>query len=213
MIIYHLPPTKGTRNSYWPCPVLPNAKQQQSQAPQAFPKKRKNTMPKFWGWDAASKTQMYPWIYLEKVDVSQMCYSDDEHPNKRIRNYPLQTNIAGWKMDPDWRCISHWEWWFSMAMLVYWTVFPTNLSQDHLYSQPIEDSPCLTLGFGQRRNNYPTYFGFHERMTSWLLLWPVILMSCRTVDGRNPAPVDMVNIQWFTGVYTSQVVQDFFHEQ
>ena len=34
-----------------------------------------------------------------------------------------------------------------------------------------------------------------------------------TVDGRNPAPVDMVNVPLFTGLYTSQVVQDFFHQQ
>ena len=34
-----------------------------------------------------------------------------------------------------------------------------------------------------------------------------------TVDGRNPAPVDMENIPLFTGLYTSQVVQDFFHQQ
>ena len=34
-----------------------------------------------------------------------------------------------------------------------------------------------------------------------------------TVDGRNPAPVDMVNIPLFTRFYTSQVVQDFFHQQ
>ena len=33
------------------------------------------------------------------------------------------------------------------------------------------------------------------------------------VDGRNPAPVDMVNIPLFIGFYTSQVVQDFFHQQ
>ena len=33
------------------------------------------------------------------------------------------------------------------------------------------------------------------------------------VDGRNPAPVDMVNIPLFSGFYTSQVVQDFFHQQ
>ena len=35
------------------------------------------------------------------------------------------------------------------------------------------------------------------------------------VDGRNPAPVDMVNIQLFAGFYASQVVQvqDFFHLQ
>ena len=35
-----------------------------------------------------------------------------------------------------------------------------------------------------------------------------------TVDGRHPAPVDMVNIPLFTGFYTSQVVAwDFFHQQ
>ena len=34
-----------------------------------------------------------------------------------------------------------------------------------------------------------------------------------TVDGRNPASVDMVNIPFFTGFHTSQVVQDFFHQQ
>ena len=34
------------------------------------------------------------------------------------------------------------------------------------------------------------------------------------VDGRNPTPVDMVNIPLFTGCYTSQVVVwDFFHQQ
>ena len=30
-----------------------------------------------------------------------------------------------------------------------------------------------------------------------------------TVDGRNPAPVDMVNIPLFTGLFTSQVVHFF----
>ena len=34
-----------------------------------------------------------------------------------------------------------------------------------------------------------------------------------TVDGKNPAPVDMVNIPLFTGFHTCQVVQDFFHQQ
>ena len=33
------------------------------------------------------------------------------------------------------------------------------------------------------------------------------------VDGRNPALVDLVNIPIFKGFYTSQVVQDFFHQQ
>ena len=39
------------------------------------------------------------------------------------------------------------------------------------------------------------------------------VFSSATVDGRNPAPVDMVNFQFFSGFYTSQVVQDFFHQQ
>ena len=34
-----------------------------------------------------------------------------------------------------------------------------------------------------------------------------------TVDGRNPAPVDMVNSPLFTGYHTCRVVQDFFHQQ
>ena len=34
-----------------------------------------------------------------------------------------------------------------------------------------------------------------------------------TVDGKHPAPVHMVNIRLFTRFYTSQVVQDFFHQQ
>ena len=35
-----------------------------------------------------------------------------------------KTNIAigGWKMDPDWRCISYWQLGDSIAMLVYWRV-------------------------------------------------------------------------------------------
>ena len=34
-----------------------------------------------------------------------------------------------------------------------------------------------------------------------------------TVDGRNPAPVDMLNILLFTGFHTCWVVRDFFHQQ
>ena len=34
-----------------------------------------------------------------------------------------------------------------------------------------------------------------------------------TVDGRNPAPGRRQFIPLFTGFYTSQVVQDFFHQQ
>ena len=41
----------------------------------------------------------------------------------------------------------------------------------------------------------------------------MILGHQPTVDGRNPAPVRMVNIPLSIGFYTSQVVQDFFHQQ
>ena len=34
-----------------------------------------------------------------------------------------------------------------------------------------------------------------------------------TVDGQNPAPPRMMIIPLFTRFYTSQVVQDFFHQQ
>ena len=34
------------------------------------------------------------------------------------RYTPGSTNIAGWKMDPDWRCISFKKWGYSIAMLV-----------------------------------------------------------------------------------------------
>ena len=43
-----------------------------------------------------------------------------------------------------------------------------------------------------------------------------MLVACDmmdTVDGRNPAPNDMENIPSFLGFYTSQVVQDCFHQQ
>ena len=39
---------------------------------------------------------------------------------------------------------------------------------------------------------------------------PVTMVLLRE---KNPAPVDMVNLTLFTGFYTSQVVQDFFHQQ
>ena len=38
-------------------------------------------------------------------------------------------------------------------------------------------------------------------------------LNCNTVGGRNPAPVDMVNISLSRRFYTCQVVQGFFHQQ
>jgi len=38
-------------------------------------------------------------------------------------------------------------------------------------------------------------------------------LDTHTVDGQNPAPVEMVIILLFTRFYTYQVVQDFVHQQ
>ena len=53
--------------------------------------------------------------------------------------------------------------------------------------------------------------GFSSRIADGIAEEPN--KSLGTVDGKNPAPVDMVNIPLFTGFYTSQVVQDFFHQR
>ena len=62
---------------------------------------------------------------------------------------------------------------------------------------------------------------FKMILGSQLLIWSFFkFVGCSawkiddTVDGRNPAPVDMVNTPLITGFYTSQVVVwDFFHQQ
>ena len=46
---------------------------------------------------------------------------------------------------------------------------------------------------------------------SWLN-W-ICLVLGDTVDGRDPAPVDMVSVPSFTRFHTCWVVQDFFHQQ
>ena len=43
------------------------------------------------------------------------------------------------------------------------------------------------------------------------MFWKNILLF--TVDGRNPALVDMVNVPLFEGFHTCQLVQEFFHQQ
>ena len=44
-------------------------------------------------------------------------------------------------------------------------------------------------------------------------LMDYIKILYHTVGGRNPAPVDLLNIPFFTGFHTCLVVQDFFHQQ
>ena len=51
------------------------------------------------------------------------------------------------------------------------------------------------------------------RCVFYQMIWFKQMKWYTTVDGRNPAPVNMVNIPLFIGFYTSQMVQDFFHQQ
>ena len=59
---------------------------------------------------------------------------------------------------------------------------------------PLGISPCFSQVVGGNQAKHPLLVG-------------------GTVDGRNPAPVDTVNIPLFIGFHTSQVVQDFSHQQ
>ena len=43
----------------------------------------------------------------------------------------------------------------------------------------------------------------------WGSLKIPLSLCCYTVDGRSPAPVDVVDIAVLIGFYTNQVVQDF----
>ena len=73
----------------------------------------------------------------------------------------------------------------------------------------------------RRTSNNPFEFGYVVERSLLLAAWTWFQKAekCNvesmvgTVDGWNPAPVDMVNFPLFTGFYTSQVVQDFFHQQ
>ena len=62
------------------------------------------------------------------------------------------------------------------------------LSEDELFSDEREHANTIILPFSYNKQN-------------------------GTVDGRNPAPIDIVNIPLFTKFFTSQVLQDFFHQQ
>ena len=58
----------------------------------------------------------------------------------------------------------------------------------------------------------------HTYMTRNTISHILIIVCCfkiaLSVDGRNPTPVDMVDISTFSGFHTSQVVVwDFFHQQ
>ena len=46
-----------------------------------------------------------------------------EHWNWSGHDYEVERWRWQWKMDPEWRCISYWKWWYSIAMLVYQRVY------------------------------------------------------------------------------------------
>ena len=57
--------------------------------------------------------------------------------------------------------------------------------------------------------------GPHESFPAEDNYYDVIFPICRdTVDGKNPAPVESGSLSHdLQGFFTSQVVQDFFHQQ
>jgi len=59
--------------------------------------------------------------------------------------------------------------------------------------------------------NRDPYFMVHEIIPTYH--WVVGNVIPNTVDERNPAPVNKDNIPLFTRFLSSQVVQDFFHQQ
>ena len=71
---------------------------------------------------------------------------------------------------------------------------------------------CWRLGFSSQ---YPA--GYNVTMFAsrarWFRCFMVQKMWVDTVDWQNPAPVDRLFVPLFAGFYTSQVVQDFFHQQ
>ena len=88
----------------------------------------------FWGWKSFAQVtlQWVPWFcrmppwHLGALGVSEVSLFNTwwfvgprpHHP--KIEDYtPGSSNIAGWKMDPDWRCISYWTWGYCMFTRVY----------------------------------------------------------------------------------------------
>ena len=81
-------------------------------------------------------------------------------------------------------------------------------------SQSLSDFRSRFVGYKVTHLGYgdaPSTLGSATRQQK---IWQMESVSVvHTVDGRNPAPVDMYNIPLFIGFHTSQVVQDFVHQQ
>ena len=84
--------------------------------------------------------------------------------------------------------------------------FPTN---NHVMLSLMKTHAPLwhRLGMNTWYTSWTGFWQAKQKHIAWGDLGP-------TVDGRNPAPVDMVYIPVFTGTFTFQViVWDFFHQQ
>jgi len=71
--------------------------------------------------------------------------------------------------------------------------------------------PCKVTRIGSV-TSVTLKFGWRD---GWMDTPPAVptVQKETTVDGRNPAPVDRLFIPLFIGFHTSQVVQDFSHQQ
>ncbi len=89
------------------------------------------------------------------------------------------TNIAGWKMDPDWRCISYWKWWCSIASLVYQRISPWCEKKS---SQLFEtNSPKgLTLVRSKEVSEKASTWSWNPGVGYWGSLWWLIIIPKKT---------------------------------
>ena len=71
--------------------------------------------------------------------------------------------------------------------------------------------PLAHLWLGNSWQNHLPYLRWMKHLQLWHLVLPK--NTEHTVDGRNPAPVDIWFIPLLLGFQPSKVVQDFFHPQ
>ncbi len=79
--------------------------------------------------------------------------------------------------------------------------------------RPITQSPPLFFEGCHVWWQYFWYQNQQEASNLGIIVGSFPSSYCDTVDGRNPAPVDMRHFPLFAGFYTSQAMQDFFHQQ
>jgi len=87
-----------------------------------------------------------------------------------------------------------------------------------------QKSGWFCMIFSSKKMSPKNPHGIHGRLSSDIRsCWSICTQALESkgsktasknqVDGRNPAPVDMVNFSLFTRFYTSQVVVWYFHQK